>query len=199
MELKITPAELQNFIIFDNLAKKKTIRRIAKFMAYQIYFQKLADEVQSNPEKKDCPVLNNDWINKFISDYADIVRVLCKKNLNLSEYLFDKIISDYNFYLKSIQKKREIDKRARERMDIELEMLRQLGRCSIEDILGNIKKTVAFIEKNGNPYRTPPARWTELKKSLDEITKRLSTFPVWETSDIDYISDYNDYLTKIAL
>lgn len=121
--------------------------------------------------------LNNLWkllddseeksVNEFISTYSRFVTELYERNINLSEYVLNKVLEDENFYIVGKARGKIFDSFIEETVENELKILQELSRLTPEDFISDIDYN-GFLPR----WRISEIDFTaEYKKRIENIEK----------------------------
>lgn len=86
--------------------------------------------------------LLDDWtekpVSEFIEQYSAFVDALYRKNINLSEYILQKVLEDENFYIIGKAQGKVFDNLIVETVENELKVFQELSKLTPEDITAGI-------------------------------------------------------------
>ena len=115
----------------SNLTKLNT-----KLNSLVIFRSLLEDKVLKLLQK----ILSQEQINIYeqISDYAEFASALFKENINLTEYIWDCVLSYENLYVQKYARKEPLEPMLEESLRNELEILEEVSRLTAADVIAGI-------------------------------------------------------------
>ena len=133
IKMDLLKKELKTLVIFNNIYKDKLIKNLIKLL-----------------NKKD------------IKYYVKIVNCLYCKNANISDYILELILQDYNLYVDKYIHKQKIDAYVENTLNNELFIISKLMNIKSDDILD-------IVDENNNQINLP--KWKNAEIDIVDVYK----------------------------